>query len=337
MQTKMKMYQITKEIIKEEDRLNGAVEVEVSAADIKPINSNNCKYLIKVLNSVGIDENLFKDGNSYAFTLESINAVKAIIENHVIYANLMQQQPQDRNTEHLQDLILQVKCILQNEIEDKSLLQSQLAKLELITLYKMQHINKTLQSLALPTFDKMLSVADDEFLQMYYIEEMIRLRNKFTRLQEIIEEIRTEEIVQQSEQETDELLTSENSCSGKIPLDRLVVKDLLNPKKSKEPYIKETLKSFSEELHISKEELLEELKRFRRTNYQNSELFELSLPKDYGMDEIHLSPYEILKLAKKEYEEQQKEPRRENLSSEVLAKIEATLNDVFIEEGRERI
>lgn len=334
MKEKITMYQITTEILKEEDYLTGAVEVEIPAAIIKPVNSNNCKYLIKVLNSVGIDENLFKVGNSYAFTQESIKAVKTIIEKHVVYAEIMQQKPQERKAAHLQDMIFQVENILRNEIEDASLLHSQLNKLELITLNKMQQMNRHLQNLALPTFDKMLSVADDEFLQMYYIEEMILLRNKFTSLQGIISEMRMEEVVQQSEREvstsdSEELLHNTSPYLKKIQLDRLVVKDLLNPKKSKEPYIKQTVKELSVEVDMSKEDLREELKKFRKMNYQSHELFELSLHKDYCMKENHVTPYDMLKQAKIEYEERQKEPGRKNLSAEVIAEIEEIFNDIL--------
>lgn len=329
MEDKIKMYQITKEMIVEVDGYK-----DVEAAVIKPINSNNCKFLIKVLNSVGIDENLFKDGNSYSFKLESKSAVKYIVKNHVTYAELMQQHPHERNTKKLNELITQLHIILKNEIDDESFLQSQLAKLELVTLNRRQQLNKYLQSLSIPTFNETLSSADDEILQMYYIEEMMLLRSKFEAIRSIISEMRMEEIVNTSlieisELDSEELLKQMQPFSRKVKLDRLVVKDLLDPKQKKNELIQQTLKELSEELNITEKMLTEELKKFRASKYQNHELFELSRENDYGMNENYLTPYEVLEQAKKGYIE--KEPDRKKISHEENTKIEELLNNFSIE------
>lgn len=331
MADKISIYQITKEMIAEEDGFD-----EVDAAVIKPINSNNCKFLIKVLNSVGIDENLFKDGNSYSFKLESKNAVKTIIYNHVAYAELMKQLPQERNTKKISELIEQLHIILKNEIDDESFLQSQLAKLELVTLNRRQQLNKYLQSLSIPTFNETLSTADDEILHMYYIEEMMLLRSKFEAIRSIISEMRMVEIVNNSileisELNSEELLKEINPLFGKIKLDRLVVKDLLNPKKNGNLLVQQTLKGFSEELNISEKKLIEELRTFRKSKYQNHDLFELSPESNFGMNGNYSTPYEVLEQAKKEYAEKQTEPNRKELSHEEITEIEEMLNNLSIE------
>lgn len=328
MADKIKMYQITEEMIAEEDG-----DWDVDAGVISDANPNNCKFLIKVLNSVGIDENLFKDGNSYSFKLGSKNAVKNLIINHIAYAKLMKQQPQERNIKEHNELIEQLHIILENEIDDESFLQSQLAKLELVTLNRRQQLNKYLQSLSIPTFNKTLSAADDEVLQMYYIEEMMLLRSKFEAIRDFISEMRIEEIVNKSQSEiselnTEELLKEIYPFPRKIKLDRLVVKDLLNTKKNKKSPIKEDLEELSKELNMSGEKLIGELKIFRQSKYQNHDLFELSLERDYGMNENYSTSHEVLEQAKKEYVEQQKESKMKKLSHEEIAEMEEILNNL---------
>lgn len=318
------MYQITKDLIIEEDGFE-----DVDYALIKSRNPNNCKYLIQVLNAVGLQENIFKGDEGYSFQPESIDAVKDIITNHSTYLKEMKKPPQQRSTKIINGLVLHIQMILKNEINNQSFLQSQLAKVELITLNRRQQLNKYLQSLAIPNFDDTLSAADEEIIHMYYIEEMMQLRNRIESMRKIVSEIRHKEIIVKSSKESSELkpdnvLEVYGVFTGKVKLDRLVIKDLLDPKKQKDSLIQETLGDLAKELNITEKKVIEELKNFRKGKYVSHDLFELSEERDYCGDDDFMSPYAALTQAKQEYAEQtQEEPKKMILQHELdkVAKI----------------
>ncbi|WP_108307364.1 hypothetical protein [Metalysinibacillus jejuensis] len=322
------MYKITEELISEEDGL-GKVDSPIT----KEKNSNNCKYFVQVLNAVGIDENLFKDNNGYTFLSHSVSDVKQIIKNHSVYLKEMKKHPKERNLKVINELVSHVQNILKNEILNQSYLHSQLAKVELISLNKRQQLNKYLQSLSLPNFNIMLSPADDEIVHLYYIEEMMKLKTKIESIRQIMSDIRFEEIIEKSFKEISELEPEErfktyDPFQNKIKLDRLVIKDLLNTKMKKNQLVQETLQEYAEQLNMSEKQLIEELKKFRKSNYENHELFELSNERDYFEANGMNSPYEVLEQAIQEHQaEQTNENTKVNISQEEKEKMEKILKN----------
>ncbi|MGM2457251.1 hypothetical protein ACS2PT_12365 [Bacillus cereus group sp. BceL015] len=318
---KITMYQITKELLVLEGE-----DIDTIPADVvKDANPNNCKYFKKVLNSVAIDEELFKNKTGFSFRIDSKEAIKSIIRDHVTYSKLMQQHPKDRDLILLNELTAYIKTILVNEIEDKFSLQSMLAKLELVTFNERQQLNKYLQSLSIPNFKETLSHTDEEILHMYYIEEMILLKRKFEHIRELFSEIRAEEVVNKSVEEivnlnSDELLEEISPSTEKIKLDRLVIKDLLDTKKQKDAMIQKTIEELANQAGLKEKEFINELKVFRKKGYKDHGLFELNNERNYVDTEEYASPYEILEQAKKEYKEfKSKEPKKLPSSKEMMA------------------
>ncbi|MFJ7725877.1 hypothetical protein ACIQXV_06900 [Neobacillus sp. NPDC097160] len=298
------MYQITKELL----ALEGEDIDTIPADVVKDANPNNCKYFKKVLNLVAIDEEVFKNKNGFSFSIDSKEAIKSIIKDHVTYTKLMQQHPQGRDLKLLNELTANIKTILINEIENQFSLQSMLAKLELVTFNERQQLNKYLQSLSIPNFKETLSPTDEEILHMYYIEEMILLKKKFKGIREIFSEIRAEEVVNKSIEEivnlnSDELLGEISPSTDKIMLERLVIKDLLDTKKRKDTRVQRTIEELANQAGLKEKEFINELKVFRKKGYKEHSLFELSNERNYVNTEEYASPYEVLEQAKKEYKE----------------------------------
>ncbi|KAA2396103.1 hypothetical protein F2Y18_15775 [Bacillus cereus] len=324
MDNTIKMYQITKELIIEKDG-----EGNVESAIIKSENPNNCKYFKKILNSVGIDEEIFKVQEGFAFKNASKGSVKAIIKNHSQYSKLMKQHPRERNIKLLNELTVHIKKILSNEIEDEAYLKSQMAKVELITFNQRQQLNQYLQKLSIPDLSETISAADDEILHFYYIEEMLKLRKKYETIRQIFSEIRNEELINHSLEEVASMSSEKlekEIYPEKIPLGRLIVKDLLDTKQKKETLIQETLKGLAETLNITEKKLITELRAFRKLGYKNHPLFELSKERDYIDRREFISAYEILQKAIKEYNDNQKSPViKPALSNEEKEKMEKLL------------
>ncbi|WP_313800074.1 hypothetical protein [Cytobacillus sp.] len=317
---KITMYQITKELLV----LKGEDIDTIPADVVKDANPNNCKYFKKVLNSVAIDEEIFKNKTGFSFNINSKEAIKSIIRGHVTYSKLMQKHPKDRDLKLLNELTSYIKTLLINEIEEQFTLQSMLAKLELVTFNERQQLNKYLQNLSIPNLEETLSPTDEEILHMYYIEEMILLKRKFEHIRELFSEIRAEEVVNKSVEEivnlnSDELLEI-SPFMEKIKLDRLVIKDLLDTKKRKDTMVQKTIEELANQAGLKEKEFISELKVFRKKGYKEHSLFELSNERTYVGTEEYASPYEILEQAKKEYKESKsKEPKKSPSSKEMMA------------------
>lgn len=116
---KVTMYQISKELLEEED-----IHTIPESASIKEANANNCKYFKKVLNAVAIDEEIFKNENEYSFSIESKEDIKSIIKKHATFSKLLKKHPKDRDLKLLTELTAHIKTLLINEIEDRFSLQS---------------------------------------------------------------------------------------------------------------------------------------------------------------------------------------------------------------------
>lgn len=322
MTNKVTMYQITKEMLEEE------WGEEVEPALVGEANPNNCKFLIKVLNMVGIDELLFKEDGGYVFNKQSKEAVKRLIENHTTYAKVMKLHPNERNVKVLTELVEQIQVILKYGIKDEEKRQQQLAKLEIITSHNRKNLVEYLQQFIVPSFEYTLNYSDNEILLLYYMEEMFKVKNKVESIRRIMSEMRQEEIFDVSEEELNSLSTEESSnymnpSAQKVQLDRLVVKDMLDSNNKKNVYVQEAIKDFAMQLNISEKALIEELKNFRKSNYENHSLFELS--KDTVLKVDYLPPYEVLKQAESEYNSKLKEaPKKVHISKEdedVMARI----------------
>lgn len=317
---KITMYQITKELLV----LKGEDIDTIPADVVKDANPNNCKYFKKVLNSVAIDEEIFKNKTGFSFNINSKEAIKSIIRGHVTYSKLMQKHPKDRDLKLLNELTSYIKTLLINEIEEQFTLQSMLAKLELVTFNERQQLNKYLQNLSIPNLEETLSPTDEEILHMYYIEEMILLKRKFEHIRELFSEIRAEGVVNKSFEEivnlnSDELLEI-SPFMDKIKLDRLVIKDLLDTKKRKDTMVQKTIEELANQAGLKEKEFISELKVFRKKGYKEHSLFELSNERTYVGTEEYASPYEILEQAKKEYKESKsKEPKKSPSSKEMMA------------------
>ncbi|MCY9166289.1 hypothetical protein [Bacillus atrophaeus] len=317
---KVTMYQISKELLEEED-----IHTIPESISVKEANANNCKYLKKVLNLVAIDEEIFKNKNEYSFSIESKEGIKSIIKKHATFSKLLKKHPQDRDLKLLTELTAHIKTLLINEIEDQFSLQSMLAKLELVTFNERQQLNKYLQSLSIPNLEETLSPTDEEILHMYYIEEMILLKRKFEHIRELFSEIRAEEVVNKSVEEivnlnSNELLEEISPSTEKIKLDRLVIKDLLDTKKQKDAIVQKTIEELANQAELKEKEFINELKVFRKKGYKDHGLFELNNERNYVDTEEYASPYEILEQAKKEYQEfKSKEPKKSPSSKEMKA------------------
>lgn len=325
MNSKVTMYQITKELLEEDG--NGKVESVL----IGEANPNNCKFLIKVLNAVGIDENLFKEDKGYIFYAQSKEAVKCIIKNHSEYAKIMKLPPNERNIEILTELVQQVQVILKYGIKDKEKLQQQLAKLEIITLHNQKNIVNYLNQLVLPSFEYTLNNSDNEILLLYYMEEMFKVKNKVENIREIMSEIRQEEIYTNSVEElnnssAEEIISHMNPFAQKVQLDRLVIKDILDTKNKKNEYIQDSIKELGIQLNITEKVLIEELKKFKKSNYENHWLFELS--EDTDLNGEYLSAYEVLEQAETEYNSNFNEvPKEAKISNEAKILVESILKE----------
>lgn len=322
MSSKVTMYQITKELLEEE------WGEEVEPALVGDANPNNCKFLIKVLNAVGIDELLFKEDGGYVFNEQSKEAVKRLIKNHTTYAKVMKLHPNERDVKILTELVGQIQVILKYGIKDEEKRQQQLAKLEIITSHNRKNIVECLQQFIVPSFEYTLNYSDNEILLLYYMEEMFKVKNKVESIREIMSEMRQEEIFDISEEELNSLSTEEisnymNPLAKKVQLDRLVVKDMLDSKNKKNAYVQEAIKDFAMQLNISEKALIEELKNFRKLNYENHPLFELS--GDMDLIGEYSPSYEVLKRAETEYisklNEMPKKIHRPKESEDVMARI----------------
>lgn len=176
--------------------------------------------------------------------------------------------------------------------------------MEIITTYNRKSIVEYLQQFIVPSFEYTLNYSDNEILLLYYMEEMFKVKNKVESIRGIMSEMRQEEIFDISEEELNSLTTEEisnymNPSATKVQLDRLVVKDMLDSNNKKNAYVQEAIKDFSMQLNISEKALIEELKKFRKLNYENHPLFELSDDTD-SIGEYAPS-YEVLKRAEMEY------------------------------------
>lgn len=325
MTNKVTMYQITKELLEED----GYGEVE--PALIRDANPNNCKFLIKVLNAVGIDENLFKEDNGYVFSEQSKEAVKHIIKNHSAYAKVMKFHPNERDIETLTELVEQIQVILKYGIKDEEKRQQQLAKLEVITLHNRKNIVDYLNQLVVPSFEYTLNYSDNEILLLYYMEEMFKVKNKVENIREIMSEIRQEEIYTNSVEELNSLSAEEiidhmNPFAQKVQLDRLVIKDILDTKNKKNEYIQDSIKELAIQLNITEKALIEELKKFRKLNYENHSLFKLR--EDTDLKGEYLPPYEVLKQAETEYNSKLNEvPKKIHIPKEAEDVMERILKE----------
>lgn len=269
MSQKVSMYQITKELI-EEDGCGDA-----DSATIKSQNSNNCKYLIKVLNAVGIDETLFKGSKGYSFTVESKDAVKEIIKKHEDYSKEMKKSLPDRDIKILDELASHIKTILNNEIDDEDRLSVELARVEIFTYRELIRLNRYLQKLMYVDWDKTLSFEDNAVLQMYYIEEMKALKDKFQKIREIFSDIRNEGLLEKSFQEADDMSSKKPSGREKIVLEAPLIKKFLDPKNKEDLLVQEELKNLANYSNMTPKQLIEEMEAFRQSNYQEHHLFEL--------------------------------------------------------------
>ncbi|MED0968182.1 hypothetical protein [Bacillus paramycoides] len=317
------MYQITKELIMEEDGVG-----EVEPAIIKSENPNNCKFFKKVVNAVGIDEDIFKSNNSYKFKVGSKEAIKSILCKHKEYGKLMKQHPKERDFKILDELTTCITWILKNEIEEAPILNSNLAKVELITFNQRQKLNQYLQKLVLPDFEEMINASDNEIIQLYYIEEMMKLRKKVERIRGIFSEIRTEEIVNLSLEEvknTDVAALENELYPEKIYLDKLIIKNLIDPKQSKSEIVQDTLQDLSDKLNMPVKKVVAALKQFRKSGYEDNEYFELSMERDYANAKGLIPAYDVLQNAIEEYDENLKVEKRipsvSTVESDVLKEI----------------
>ncbi|MCA0151351.1 hypothetical protein LCD52_21865 [Rossellomorea vietnamensis] len=326
---KVTMYQISKELLEEED-----IHTIPESASVKEANSNNCKYFKKVLNAVAIDEEIFKNEGEYSFRIESKEDIKSIIKKHATFSKLLKKHPNDRDLKLLTELTAHIKTLLINEIEDRFSLQSMLAKLELVTFIERQQLNKYLQSLSIPNFKETLSPTDEEILHMYYIEEMILLKRKFEHIRELFSGIRAEEVVNKSVEEIensnwDELLEEISQSPKKIELDRLVIKDLLDTKKRKDTMVQKTIEELANRAGLKEKEFINELKVFRKKGYIEHGLFELSNERNYVNTEEYASPYQILEQAKNEYKELESRESKKSPSSKEIT----VLKEILIKKG----
>lgn len=326
MNEKITMYQITRELLLQNNEEN----ISPESALIKEENSKHCKQFKKVVNNLAIDEEIFKEGNQYLFQKESVESVKELIRNNVAYTKLMSQSPEKREINLLGTLTQTISAILRNELKDSLALQLQLSKLELVTFNQRKQLNTYLQSLSVPDLSNTISEIDNEILHMYYIEEMLLLKEKMKNIHSTFSDIRNSEIADKSIEEIENNKFSEGTVqSNKIKLDKLLVRELLAPKKKKDNIVEQVINRLVEQTNLSEKEVLKQLKDFKNKGFTNHNLFELSQADNFMNDNSYMSPFDVLEQAKTIYEENKDRKRMgKTLTNEQKEVIQGILSKI---------
>jgi len=146
---------------------------------------------------------------------------------------------------------------------------------EIFTYRELIRLNRYLQKLMYVDWDKTVSFEDNAVLQMYYIEEMKALKDKFQKIREIFSDIRNEGLLEKSFQEADDMSSKKPSGREKIVLEAPLIKKFLDPKNKEDLLVQEELKNLANYSNMTPKQLIEEMEAFRQSNYQEHHLFEL--------------------------------------------------------------
>lgn len=310
------IYKITEELLKEKE--------ESEKKDFDGQYSNNCKYLVEVLNSVAIDELIFKNGNTYEFKEESKEFVKNLIEHHSVYKKLMKVHPDKRDALLLDELTINLRSLLTIEIEDEKELHRQLAIVEFMTHNKRIQFNNFVQSISVVSLSETLNPFDEIMLYSYYVKELSILQEKFEEVRKNMIEIRNEEVI------TASLRAIERNENVELypereELDRLVVKILLDSKKKNHELVRIFYNTITTRFSLSESEARNELKRFKEQDYKGHPYFVLRSDREEEEEGEYIPPYEALQKALEMYEEDLNEPLPPKITEESLQIIKSEL------------
>lgn len=303
------MYKITDELIKDQG-LNLEKDLKERQYTLY------CKYFMEVLNALGIDETIFKDGNAYRFTEEAKGFVKNLISKHSEYKKLLKSKPLKRDEILLEELLENIEGLLKAEIKDTEQLYDHLSTIEFITEFKRNNLIKFLQSVAEPSKRWEVNIHDEIALSYYYMEELNLLKKKFETIRDNMIEIRNEEIYMNARRD---VKNSNVDIDDKIKLDPLLIRKLLDGRNKGKPNVKEYYRWLSESLGLSEGEVKKEIIKFRNSKFTESKYFEkASTKKEVGE---HSHPRIVIREAVNMYYDNLKDTGLTEISQEGLEAI----------------
>lgn len=228
----------TKEAKEAKAKAEKAKAKEVTSIEVKESNGNNCKYFKKICDLLGVEADKFKKGKEFVFDYRSKENLKDIIKHYVAYSKVLKQKPNDRPVKTLNQLHKNFTAFLKNEITDPNELYSYLAKVEMITSNSVQTINHYLKEKATLNFKESINEEDNAVLHLYHLKEIELLQSKMKRIRELFSDIRSAEIAENC-LKGHNLTASHQEEDSKIIISKVIAKQIIEqgvyaPKATKE-------------------------------------------------------------------------------------------------------
>ncbi|MDX5979684.1 hypothetical protein SIL77_00155 [Exiguobacterium profundum] len=291
---KITMYSITKSILLQQD--STLTEENIKSTDIVSESNKHRKQFKKMVEALDLDPAIFKSENEKKEFSFKETSEETIIELLTDYGSEYREFKKDyhsRDFEKINQFVKLMQRLISNEFEGNSQkVNEYLSIIEWKTLRDSQFLDNLINLFIKPIGFEGLSMADVRVLNQYYLERLKDVAEEYQYVRETFADIRYEEILEMYPAEIDE-------DEERMQIDPLIIEAVLNPTNRKEMIMKEQLlKDVRHEFNLSnKEAVLSELRKWKESNYQESDYFLFPSPKvEIDLDKLR-NPSEVLEEA----------------------------------------
>lgn len=294
MMNKITMYSITKSILLQQD--STLTEENIKSTDIVSESNRHRKQFKKMVEALDLDPAIFKSENEkkeFSFKETSEETMIELLTDYGSEYREFKKDYHSRDFEKINQFVKLMQRLITNEFEDDSQkVNEYLSIIEWKTLRDSQFLDNLINLFIKPIGFEGLSMADVRVLNQYYLERLKEVVEEYQYVRETFADIRYEEILEVCPAEIDE-------DEERMKIDPSIIEVVLNPTNRKEELIKdEVLGDLLFEFNLSdKEAVLSEIKKWKESNYQESDYFLLPSPKvEIDLDKLR-NPLEVLEEA----------------------------------------
>lgn len=289
--SKITMYTITKNILIHRDPLFN--EGNIKSTDIVRESNKHRKQFKKMVEALDLDPIIFKSNNEkneFSFKETSQETIMDLLTEHGSEYREFKKDYHTRDFKKVNQFVKLMQRLISNEFEgDSQKLNEYLAIIEWKTLRDSQFLDNLINLFIKPIGIEGLSMADVRVLNQYYLERLKEVTDEYKEVREIFADIRYEEILRVCPAEIDEE-------EERMQIAPSITEVVLNPTNRKEELIKdEVIGDLLFEFNLSDEEaVLSELRKWKKSEYQESDYFLLPSPKvEVDLDKLR-TPSEVL-------------------------------------------